>query len=160
MSDAEKIAPLPHRHLMTLSLKVRGKDAVSIGRTPHGQRVIAPVEGGRFQGERLNGTVRPGGADWVLHRDDGAMLIDVRLILQTDDRASIYLSYQGRFVGQHGAMARLAQGEVLDPSDYSLTMVAKFECGDERYAWLNDLIAVGIGAQKGFDPVYTIYEIG
>jgi len=57
-------------------------------------------------------------------------------------------------------MAKLAQGETLAPGSYSLVTVAKFECGDERYAWLNDVIAVGIGEQSGFNPIYTIYKIG
>ncbi len=43
---------------------------------------------------------------------------------------------------------------------HSLVTVAKFECGDERYTWLNDVIAVGMGEQEGFNPTYTIFEIG
>jgi hypothetical protein len=134
--------------------------AAQIGRTPEGQRIIAPVTGGTFQGERLYGKVLPGGADWVRFRTDGTMKIDVRLTLQTDDGALIYLSYQGRFLATAGAMGQLAQGKTLAAGSYSLVMVAKFECGDERYVWLNDVIAVGIGEQAGFNPVYTIYEIG
>ncbi|MBL6754568.1 MAG: DUF3237 family protein, partial [Pseudomonadales bacterium] len=49
--------------------------------------------GGAFSGERLSGSVAPGGADWVVLRDDGTLLIDVRLTLLTDDGAVIYLSY-------------------------------------------------------------------
>ena len=89
------------------------------------------------------------------------MMIDVRLTLQTDDGALIYLSYQGRFVGGASAMAELAQGKTLESGSYSLVTIAKFECGDERYSWLNDAIAVGTGEQEsGFSPTYTIYEIG
>ncbi|MBR9825547.1 MAG: DUF3237 domain-containing protein [Alphaproteobacteria bacterium] len=160
MSDAETIAPLPHRHLLTLRLDVDAAEAVRIGRTPSGTRVIAPVNGGSFNGDRLAGSVLPNGADWVMHRADGAMLIDVRLVLKAEDGPMIYMSYQGRFIGQPDAIARLARGEALSASDYSLAMVAKFECGDERYAWLNDVIAVGTGIQSGFDPIYTIYQIG
>ena len=57
-------------------------------------------------------------------------------------------------------MADLAAGKTLAPEDYSLVTVAKFECGDEKYRWLNDVIAVATGEQSGFNPVYTIYEIG
>jgi hypothetical protein len=88
------------------------------------------------------------------------MLIDVRLTLQTDDGASAYVSYQGRFIGNASALADLAAGKTLDPASYSLVTTAKFECGDERYHWLNDVIGVGIGEQSGFNPVYTIYEVG
>jgi len=154
------VPSLPHKHLITLRLDVDSAGAAQVGRTPEGQRVIAPVTGGTFEGERLHGKVLPGGADWVRFRADGAMMIDVRLTLQTDEGAQIYVTYQGRFIGAAGAMTQLAQGETLQAGSYSLVTVAKFECGNKQYAWLNDVIAVGIGMQAGFNPVYTFYEIG
>lgn len=154
------VPSLLHKHLITLRLDVDSANSAQIGKTPEGQRTIAPVAGGTFDGERLNGKVLPGGADWVRFRADGTMVIDVRLTLKTDDEALIYLSYQGRFTGAAGVMAQLAQGKTLAAGSYSLVTVAKFECGDERYAWLNDVIAVGTGEQSGFNPIYTIYEIG
>lgn len=154
------VPPLPHKHIITLRLDVDSVNSARIGKTPEGQRTIAPVLGGAFEGESLNGKVLSGGADWVRLRADGTMMIDVRLTLKTDDDVLIYLSYQGRFIGAAGAMAQLAEGKTLEPGSYSLVTAAKFECGDERYAWLNDVIAVGTGAQSGFNPVYTIYEIG
>ena len=57
-------------------------------------------------------------------------------------------------------MVKLAQGETLQPESYSLVTVAKFECGDDRYAWLNDVISVGVGEQAGFNPTYSLFEIG
>ena len=154
------VPSLPHKHLLTLRLDVESDRSAQIGKTPEGQRTIAPIGGGSFDGERLRGTVLPGGADWVRFRTDGTMMIDVRLTLQTDDAALIYLSYEGRFIGAATALAELAQGKTLHPASYSLLTVAKFECGDEKYRWLNDVIAVGSGQQSGFNPVYTIYEIG
>jgi len=154
------VRSLPHKHLITLSLDVDAASAVQIGRTPEGSRTIAPVSGGTFEGERLSGKVLPGGADWVRFRTDGTMMIDVRLSLQTEEGALIYITYEGRFIGGAGAMAQLAHGATLEAGSYSLVTVAKFECGNEHYAWLNNVIAVGIGEQSGFNPVYTFYEIG
>lgn len=151
---------LQHRHLTTLTLTVDFAGMVNIGPTPAGLRRIAPVTGGAFAGERLNGEVLPGGNDWVINRADGVMVIDVRLTLQTDDGAMIYLSYQGRFLAAPDAMERFAKGAPLDPSEYSLAMVAKFECGDPRYDWLNNVIAVGTGERTQTGPIYTIFEIG
>lgn len=151
---------LPHKHLMTLRLEVDSSGAAKIGTTPAGQRTIAPIIGGVFEGDRLNGVVLPGGADWVCIRSDGTMMIDVRLTLQTDDGVLVYLTYQGRFIGTEGTMSQLAQGKPLEPGNYSLVTVAKFECGAAEYAWLNDVIAVGVGEPSGFNPVYFIYSIG
>lgn len=151
---------LQHRHLIEMTLTVDFAGMVSIGQTPAGLRRIAPVTGGHFTGERLNGTVLPGGHDWVVNRTDGVMVIDVRLTLQTDDGALIYLTYQGRFLANADAMARFAKGEPLDAAEYSLAILAKFECGNARYSWLNNVVAVGTGERTASGPVYSIFEIG
>ncbi|MBT8151482.1 MAG: DUF3237 domain-containing protein [Gammaproteobacteria bacterium] len=149
---------LPHTHLATLQLVVDFGAIISIGETPAGIRRIAPVTSGNFFGERLNGTVLPG-ADWVINRPDGVMIIDVRLLLKTDDSAFIYLTYQGRFLAGPEAMSRMREGLVLDPEEYSIAMNARFESGDEKYKWLNDVVAVGTGEQTASGPIYTIYQI-
>jgi hypothetical protein len=150
---------LPHRHLTTLTLDVDFDGVVPIGATPAGHRGIAPVMGGRFVGDRLRGTVLPG-HDWFVTRTDGVLVIDVRLTLETDDGATIYLAYAGRMIGRGDAMARFRKGETLAAEDYSLTITAKFECGDPRYAWLNDAIVVGTGAHTPEGPVYALFEVG
>lgn len=150
---------LRHQPLTTLTLTVDFRGILPIGQTPAGLRRIAPVTGGRFDGERLSGAVQ-GGADWVINRADGVMLIDVRLTLKTDDGALVYLTYQGRFLAEAEPMSRLARGAVLDPSEYSLAVVARFEASDERYRWLNDAIVVGTGLQTASGPVYSLFTIG
>jgi hypothetical protein len=150
---------LKYQHLITLTLNVDFALMQTIGKTPAGLRRIAPVAGGAFSGKRLNGSVLPG-ADWVINRPDGVMVIDVRLTLQTDDGALIYLTYQGRFLAEPEAMARFAKGALLDHGEYSLAIRATFESGDDRYAWLNNVIAVGTGTQISSGPVYEIFEIG
>ena len=102
----------------------------------------------------------PGGNDWVVNREDGVMVIDVRLTLQTDDGALVYLNYQGRFLAEAEAMSRFRKGALLERHEYSLAVVAKFECGDSRYSWLNNVIAVGTGEQTAAGPVYSIFEVG
>lgn len=151
--------PLAHNHLTTLTLIIAFDAMAVVGKTPAGLRRIAPVTGGTFEGERLKGDVL-GGADWVINRPDGVMVIDVRLTLKTKDNALIYLTYQGRFLAQADAMMRFAKGAMLEPSEYSLVIGAKFESGHENYRWLNDVVAAGTGEQTRTGPIYTIYEIG
>src|SRR5690348_16058729 len=57
----ERMADIRTAPLFTMSLQVAGMQA--IGATPSGNRRIGFVAGGSFQGERLRGTVLPGGAD-------------------------------------------------------------------------------------------------
>jgi hypothetical protein len=151
---------LAHAPLMTLSLTVDFAAMRMIGQTPAGLRRIAPVTGGTFVGERLSGTVLPGGADWVINRPDGVMVIDVRLTLETEDKALIYLTYQGRFLAEPEVMQRFAKGALLDRSDYSLAITARMESGSPAYQWLNNAIIVGTGEQTSAGPVYSLFTVG
>lgn len=148
---------LQHRALGTLSLDVDLSAVIGIGAVPGGTRMIAPVAGGRLEGERISAIVRPG-HDWLLARADGSMAIDVRLTLDSDDGATIYLAYQGTMGGP--GLAQLSSGQPMAPGSYKFTMVAQFECGEPRYAWLNHALIVGVGEQAAAGPVYRLYEIG
>lgn len=151
---------LPHHLLTTLSLAVDFRSVVRIGETAAGHRGIVPITGGSFAGPRLNGDVLPGGSDWFVTRPDGSLAIDVRLTLRTQDGAHIYLSYAGYFLASPATMARFRAGEQLSHDEYALHAIARFECGDPRYAWLNDTLAVAVGEQTLAGPIYTISAIG
>jgi hypothetical protein len=150
---------LPHRHLTTLTLTVDFANITPIGATRAGHRGIAPVTGGAFVGERLSGRVL-GGHDWVVTRPDGTMALDVRLTLETGDGAMLYLAYTGSFLGSVADLKRFRSGDILDPGAYKLRTVAHFECGDERYRWLEDAIIVGVGEQTRTGPIYHLFEVG
>lgn len=150
---------LPSAPLMTLTLDVGLDRSLAVGATPAGRRRIVPINGGAFHGDRLRGVVLPGGADWVVNRPDGALRIDVRITLQTHDKVVIYCSYQGLMKAPAKVMAQIGRGETPREADYRLRTSVHFECGDERYAWLNDLIAIGVGAQTATGPTYTIFEV-
>ena len=63
--------------------------------TANGGRLIVPISGGTFNGPHLKGTIiRPSG-DWVVQRPDGSLVLDVRLLLQTDAGQKIYMSWRG-----------------------------------------------------------------
>jgi hypothetical protein len=116
-----------------------------IGATPRGTRRFYPAIGGSFEGPRLRGDVLPDAGDWLLMRPDGVLEQDVRITLKTDDGAFIYVRYAGIRHGPPEVMARLAQGEMVDPSEYYFRVAPMFETGAERYAWLNNILAVGVG---------------
>jgi Protein of unknown function (DUF3237) len=102
------------RPLMKLTVAVVG--AQKVGPGPHGTRVIAPINGGTFEGERLRGTVLDGG-DWTLLRPDGVLELDLRVILRTHDDALIQLSSFGLRHGPPEVLAALARGETVDPTN-------------------------------------------
>ena len=133
---------------------------VDIGDTPLGRRRIATVTGGEFQGDRLRGTVvaAPAG-DWLIQRSDGVTVLDVRLLLRTDDAEHIYMSYRGLRHGPPEVMARLAAGEQVDPATYYFRMVPVFETAAKKYEWLNKIVAVGTGRRDPTGPTYLVDEV-
>ncbi len=128
------------------SLTATTATGISIPGGPQGSRVVVPVTGGTFEGPRLRGSVEPSpGGDWITGRADGSFKLDVRLVLTTDDGVHIVMSYTG--VG-----VRTADG-------LQLRTAPLFEAGDERYAWLNTIQAVGIGTSKSGSVSYQVYAL-
>jgi len=84
---------LASRLLMTLQVVVSAPHR--LGGVPHGTRVIAPIAGGSFEGPRLRGKVLPDGSDWTLLRSDGVLELDLRITLEADDGALIYMNSVG-----------------------------------------------------------------
>jgi hypothetical protein len=151
------MAEIRTTHLMTMKLAVNGMQA--IGATPNGNRRVGLVAGGTFEGRRLKGTILPGGADWIIVRPDASTTLDVRLVMQTDDGATIGLTYRGMRHGPEAVMERVNKGEMVDPSEYYFRTAVFFETASEKYDWLNRVIAVGTGNRPPEGPVYDIFEV-
>ena len=129
------------RPLMVLRLAT--SDIEEIGSTPHGKLSIFPVIGGAFEGERLRGKVLAGGGDWVTVKVDGTFELDLRVTLETDDGALIHMTFTG----------------VRDDTNHYFRTLPRFETAAPQYAYLNRLLAVGIGEIRSDGPVHVIEEI-
>src|SRR6478672_10160027 len=145
------------RLLMTLQVVVPPPQ--KLGVVPHGTRVIAPITGGTFEGSRLRGKVLPGGGDWLLTRPDGVLELDLRITLETDDGALIYMTSFGLRHGPAEVLAALARGDSVDPSKYYFRTIPRFETSAPQYLFLNRLIAISSGDRRPSGPIYTIEEI-
>jgi hypothetical protein len=145
------------RPLMTLQVFVAPPQ--KLGAVPHGTRVIAPITSGTFEGPRLRGRVLPGGGDWTLLRPDGVLELDLRITLETDDGALIYMSSCGLRHGPPEVLAALANGEFVDPSKYYFRTTPRFETSAPQYSFLDRLIAVSSGDRRPSGPIYTIDEV-
>jgi hypothetical protein len=133
--------------------------AQALGDTPQGNRKIVPVLGGTLIGPRINARILPFGGDWALTRPDGVLTLDVRLTAETDDGALIHVTYTGQRHGPPEVMARLARGESVDPAQMYFRIAPRFETAAPGYAWLNRLLAVGIGERLPQGPRYHVHEI-
>lgn len=145
------------RPLFVMRLNVRPLQR--IGATPAAWRRIGVVPSGTFEGERLSGEILEGGSDWQNVRSDGSTTLDVRLVLKTTDDALIGMTYRGIRQGPTDAIARLEKGELIDPASYYFRIAPLFETATPRYAWLNNVVGIGVGHRFAEGPVYSIFEV-
>jgi len=132
------------RPLMTLRLDTAPTQNLGIG--PRGTRVTFPITGGVFEGDRLRGTVLPGGDDWAVTRLDGLIELDLRITLQTDDGALVYMTFEG--IRDDGA-----------PDAPYFRTLPRFQTAEAKYVFLNRMLAVGAGELRADGPVHLIEEV-
>lgn len=131
-----------------------------LGMTPAGERRVVPVSGGTFEGERLAGEILPhGGSDLLLTRADGSFQQDVRLTLRTRDGALILMTYRGVRHAAPEVSDRIARGEAVGRSEYYLRIAPFFETASPAYAWVNRIVAIGLGERRPNGAVYDVFEI-
>jgi hypothetical protein len=122
-------------------------EAQDVGATPQGNRRIYYVTGGTFEGPKLKGEVLPGGGDWALVRPDGAVQLDVRATLRTEDGELIYTTYRGIIRG------------APDSPDFYFRTAPMYETASEKYGWLNQIVAVGVGKLTSKGVSYSVYQV-
>lgn len=154
MSTLTPIRPLQYEFLMEIRV-----DLQIIGDTPAGHRRVYPIKGGWFKGPNLQGEVLPGGSDAFLVRPDGSATLDVRATLKTDDGALIYVTYQGRMHHVPSLEAKLINGKSVPWSDYYFRVAPLYETASEQYAWLNQIVAIGVGEVDLEGVSYSVYRI-
>ena len=144
-------------YLMTYRAELR--PPVDVGAGPAGVRQIFDVTGGQFEGPRLKGELLPSGADWLLMGPDGVGRLDVRGTFKTDDGAHVYVQYSGILVMNEKVQQALAQGRETQYGDSDFFTQPRFETGDERYAWLNSIVAIGEGRLIPSAVEYRVYQV-
>ncbi len=138
---------LPVEYLGTFVANTKAVAPIAVA-GPSGTRLTVTVTGGTFVGPKVNGALVDGaaGGDWAMLRADGTLVLDVRANIRTDDGADIYVTYGG--IGVPDAAG-----------NYSIRTAPLFQTGDERYAWLNNVQAVGIGRTTDAGVEYDIYGV-
>jgi hypothetical protein len=137
---------------------VPGGIRVNVSSVPEDSRVYN-VTGETFVlGEKvISGTVK-WGCDWALARKDDVELMDVRLIIQTDDGAAI----EGEVVGilapgprtfRHVLTERPKLGSEQQPAELKIFVAPRFRSGHVKYRWLNDRQCLAFGRIKFIDSV-------
>jgi len=130
---------------------------------PYGVRRFIPITGGTFEGDRLRGSILPGGADCQLIRPDGVAELEVRCTFKTHDGVMFLMKGLGMRHGPPTVIERIANGEDVDPSEYYFRELMIFETSSEaldgKYAWMNKLLAIATGERKARQVLIKAYEI-
>ena len=77
---------------------------------------------------------------------DGSSVLDVRLVLQTDDAQKIYVTWRGISYTPPGRTQYARSAPV-------------FETGAAKYIWLNNIVSVGVHRPMPGKVAYRIYRI-
>jgi hypothetical protein len=162
MSNAANAQPKsPEPPKLEFAFEVRAKVAAPIvlGQVPGGTRRIIDVLGGTFEGPKIKGIVRPGGADWQIIRPDGFTDVDARYMLETDKGELIYVSNIGIRHAPPDVLAKLNAGEVVDQKLVYFRTVPKMETSAPDLQWLTRSIFVCTGERYPDAVVIRYYRV-
>jgi hypothetical protein len=132
---------------------------LDFGVTQNGHRRVVAIRGGTVAGPRLQGRVLEAGGDWQIVRPDGTADLDARYTIQADDGALIYVINRGVRHGPADVLARLNQGEPVDPALYYFRSAAAFETSAPQHAWLTRAVVVGVGERYPDKVVIRFWEV-
>jgi len=131
----------------------------SLGRVAGGERRIVDITGGEVSGPKLAGRILPGGADWQIVRDDGTAVLEARYTIEAADGALVYVRNYGYRHGPRDVLARIANGEEVDPALYYFRTAPVFETAAPQHAWLNRTVAVCSGMRTRESVILDVYAV-
>jgi Protein of unknown function (DUF3237) len=147
---------LPAEHLFDMHVDLQPAQLIS---TAVGTRLTFIAQGGVIDGPRLRGEILPGGGDWLLVGTDQVGRIDVRATLRSHDGALIHYETRGVIKIPADGLDRLAAGEMLPFAQTYVRTTPTFETADDRYAWLNEIVAVGYNVLSPDHIDYRVYRV-
>jgi hypothetical protein len=154
------MTPLPLKSEFLFRMALTAGAPQMVGTARNGELRVIPVTGGTLEGPRFNGVVLPGtAADWLRVDPDGTAHMDVRLTLKAASGSVVFMHYSGIRTGAPEVLARLNSGQAVDPADYYFRVAIRFETGAADLAWMNKVIAVGVGQRPPSGPTYDVYAI-
>jgi hypothetical protein len=144
-------------HVCDLSVAVAVP--LSIGEVGLGERRIVEITGGEVTGPRLQGHIRPGGADVQIIRQDGLTELAARYVIETSDGALIYVENLGIRTGPAEAMERLRRGEQIDPVLIYFRATPRFETAAPAHRWLMQRLFLCSGMRRPDRVVLSVFEV-
>ena len=125
-----------------------------------GAKIIYANKSGTATG-KINGKILSIGGDFGTLLTPTTFKLDVRAVIQTEDGATIYVTYTGFIYTDEQTFKLMASGNVknLSPDKYYFRINPIFETTSAKYDWLNHTVAIGVGTRTETGVSYKIYAI-
>ena len=125
-----------------------------------GTKIIYANKSGTATG-KINGKVLSIGGDFGTLVAPATFKLDVRAVIQTEDSATIYVTYTGFIYADEATFKQMVSGDVknLSPDKYYFRINPIFETTSSKYDWLNHTVAIGVGTRTETGVSYKIYAI-
>ena len=134
--------------LCTIRIQLKPPIEVGAGPAGHANDLRARQRPGQRR-PAIRGAAGNRSRDWAVLGPEGTGTLDIREALRTDDGAVIFVQYNGRLDASQGLQFPM-----------TIYIAPRFETGDERYAWLNRIQAVGKGTlNQDLSLDYEWYEV-
>lgn len=130
--------------------------------TPNGIRQVVLVTGGWMKSSKFTVVESlPGAGDWIRVRNDGVFELDVRGVVRLDDDSLLYITASGVVAMSEAVFGRITSGEDVDPSEYYMRILPRFQTGSQKYGWLNNVLSVASGELGPYlqRVEYTAFQI-
>ena len=145
-------------HIADITIEVG--QPIALGETPAGLRRIVPILGGTIAGPRISGTILPAGADHQVIAKDGYTTLDARYAARLDDGAMLYIVNKGVRFGPPDIMARITQGEPVDPAQVYFRTTPRFETAAPAHLWLTRPLFLATGIRRPDRVEIAVFEVG
>ncbi len=122
------------------------------------KRFIA-ITGGSVDGPKLQGEVLAGGGDWQAIGPDGRTEVYARYSVRAKDGTVISIINPGVRIGPKDVIAKLANGEDVDPSLYYFRTTPSFDVRPGPHEWLRNKVFVARGIRKPDHVIIDYYEV-
>ncbi len=122
--------------------------------------MVFNVDDAGIDSPRVKAKILKPSGDWIRIQPNGNWKLDVRLLMELDDGAPLYIHYNGVFKMSPELGARLQSGEAIPGSDMYFRSAPYFETASVKYAWLNDILAIGkMRSFGGGTVIYDVFEV-
>jgi len=153
--DARATTTLKSSYLMTMHAPMAGTP-----RRIDGELTVYSSVEGWASGPRIAAQIRAPSGDWLRVGPNGSLLVDARVLLETEDSAWISVTYQGVIQMTPEVFERMSAGALFGPEAFYFITTPRFQTDAPRYAWLNHVQAVGKAVQlRGGLEGFVRYDV-